>query len=83
MSEKKRTIYVHPRHIANHWNDSEDSGMTLRDHFAGLAMQAYLSLPITQDLIADGTQTPTDVCTCAYAFADGMLAARSQGGRDV
>lgn len=47
------------------------SEMTLRDHFAGLAMQAYL---------LDGTcfEEPSDLAMAAYEIADAMLLERDQ-----
>ena len=43
--------------------------MTLRDHFAGLAMQYWLSLPINAEQLAK-------VSTEAYKIADAMLKER-------
>jgi hypothetical protein len=49
-----------------------DQGMTLRDYFAAMAMQAYLRWPEapihSEALIAD----------CVYTMADAMLAERSK-----
>lgn len=47
------------------------SEMTLRDHFAGLAMQAYLS---------DNTcfEEPSDLAMAAYEIADVMILERDQ-----
>lgn len=46
-----------------------EGGMSLRDHFAGLAMQA----------IIHDTQLGFDaICAEAYQYADAMLAAREQ-----
>jgi len=47
--------------------DASFNGMTLRDHFAGLAMQA---------LIAATHATADDTPTLAYEIADAMLEAR-------
>jgi hypothetical protein len=51
---------------------SDADGMTLRDYFAAMAMQAYLRWPEapihSEALIAD----------CAYTMADAMLAERSK-----
>jgi hypothetical protein len=43
-------------------------GMTLRDYFAGQAMQA---------LAADESQQPDDIATVAYQLADAMLEERA------
>ena len=57
--------------------DSEDScaypqtGMTLRDWFAGHAMHA---------IIMDGRDSPADVASRAYRFADAMLEKRENDG---
>lgn len=44
----------------------------LRDHFAGLAMQAYLGTPH-----ADKVQEHT-IAECSYSMADAMIAARGE-----
>jgi len=49
--------------------DAECSGMTLRDWFAGLALQALLANP------GDGE---FDIATVAYEHADAMLEARDE-----
>lgn len=52
----------------------EQDGMTLRDHFAGLAMQALLS---TCDVSKQGYSTELDRRAFqAYRAADSMLEAR-------
>jgi len=43
-------------------------GMTLRDHFAGLAMQALLARTTYHE--------PRDIAEDAYCYADAMLKAR-------
>ena len=48
---------------------NSESGMTLRDHFAGLAMQAVLS---DEGFIG----TPEQAATYAYSVADAMLRER-------
>jgi hypothetical protein len=48
-----------------------DGGMTLRDHFAGLAMQALIAR--TTYHIEDA---PRDIAEEAYDYADAMLKAR-------
>jgi hypothetical protein len=47
------------------------TGMTLRDHFAAKAMQAYCS---RKDWTIDMSQR--DTADCAYQMADAMLEAR-------
>jgi hypothetical protein len=52
--------------------------MTLRDWFAGLAINAIYSRPLP----ADGDEGPMDVnARDAYRIADAMLAARTNGGQ--
>jgi hypothetical protein len=50
-------------------------GMSLRDHFAGLAMQGLLA----QSLGTAGGSDPMLGATYAYAMADEMLKARGTG----
>ena len=57
--------------------ESWDSGMTLRDYFAGQA------LAVVQKAHTDATGMPADWEACAlgaYALADAMLAERAKGG---
>lgn len=52
------------------------TGMSMRDHFAGLAMQAFISGHITYH----GHEEPwldEEVAVAAYEMADAMLKARS------
>jgi hypothetical protein len=51
---------------------SDADGMTLRDYFAAMAMQAYLGW---SDASSHGEAIIAD---CAYAMADAMLAERSK-----
>ncbi len=48
------------------------SGMSLRDHFAGLALPAVLSWEDSPD------QTPETIAALAYGIAAAMLKARAQ-----
>lgn len=63
-----------PAYPVSDWNNDTQTreitgGMSLRDHFAGLAMAA----------IIPDTQLGFDAkCTEAYQYADAMLAAREQ-----
>ncbi len=54
-------------------------GMTLRDYFAGMALQAMVSNPNLNDGTGyyDGWNTPAKA---AYEAADAMLAARKEEG---
>jgi hypothetical protein len=49
---------------------------TLRDHFAGLAMQAQLSMPELCVAIGSGTTTVAALCDSCFEWADAMLKAR-------
>lgn len=59
------------------------ANMTLRDHFAGLAMAAYLGVHHHEDcsvgMVARGN--PDKVAAWAYENADAMLAARGEESR--
>tara|TARA_R110000744_G_scaffold86109_1_gene168330 strand:- start:188 stop:430 length:243 start_codon:yes stop_codon:yes gene_type:complete len=52
-------------------------GMTLRDHFAGLAMQAIISkAPYDTYVEADYIETEKLTAAGAYSYADAMIKAR-------
>jgi hypothetical protein len=51
---------------------------TLRDEFAGLAMQAQLSMPEIGLVISQGTITIENVCGSCYEWADSMLKERAK-----
>ena len=51
---------------------------TLRDEFAGLAMQAQLSMPEIGLVISQGTITIEKVCGSCYEWADAMLKERAK-----
>lgn len=58
--------------------DSEgigDSGLTKREHFAGLAMQGYLSMMAWSDGVDGGSVSPSydEVAKESVAFADHLL----------
>jgi len=55
-------------------NADEEKGMTLRDHFAGLAMQGLIASP--RGPANGGTITDSWVAENAYIVADAMLKAR-------
>lgn len=59
------TTFAHP-----HDPHAQEQGMTLRDHFAGLAMQAIRA---ERRVTSAGT-----IASEAYAIADAMLAERDQ-----
>jgi len=52
------------------WNQSFESGMTLRDYFAAKAMQGHCAN------ISRTPTTTTELAESAYMLADSMLAAR-------
>ncbi|KAB0570538.1 hypothetical protein [Brucella pituitosa] len=64
------------------WKGPDAShGMTLRDHFAGIAMGALYSNGQTQAIISrcakdDGVAATTYAAKAAYEIADAMIAAR-------
>ena len=47
-------------------------GMTLRDHFAGMAMQSILRDP-------DNLDTPEKVASASFVFADAMIKENENG----
>jgi hypothetical protein len=49
---------------------------TLRDEFAGLAMQAQLSMPELCVAIGSGSTTVAALCGSCFEWADAMIAAR-------
>lgn len=53
---------------------SDYTGMTLRDYFAAMAMQSYLSGPHF-----DGGWTDEEIASWSYKTADAMLRAREEG----
>jgi hypothetical protein len=59
-------------HEEHHGND-EQEGMSLRDWFAGMALQGYLAAP-DDGAIARGN--PAVVAEWAYGAADAMIAER-------
>lgn len=61
--------YAFPR-PANH---SSAPGMELRDWFAGMALQGYLSAQ-------EGWNDPDKIAAVAYAYADAMLDRRNTQG---
>ena len=50
--------------------------LTVRDHYAGLAMQAQLSMPELCVAIGNGSTTVDALCGSCFEWADAMLAAR-------
>lgn len=67
---------AYPMHVPAHsgFGPHEHPGMTLRDHFAGLAMQGMFYHPALWD------NSPGTHAQNAYAYADSMLAEREKGG---
>jgi len=49
--------------------------MTLRDHYAGLAMQAQLSMSEVCAVIGNGDITIARLCDSCFEWADAMLEA--------
>lgn len=68
----------------NQWEQGWEpaaSGMTLRDWFAGMALQGMMACPVTLEF-NDGTNTEKDgFAKCAYDQADAMLAEREKGNQ--
>ena len=53
---------------------TDELGMTLRDYFAGLAMQGLIASP--RGLIGKNEITNVDYAQAAYLIADAMMKAR-------
>jgi len=52
--------------------------MTLRDEFAGLALQGLLSMPELCVAIGSGSTTVAALCGSCFEWADAMLKAREK-----
>ena len=55
---------------------TDELGMTLRDYFAGLAMQGLIASP--RGLIGKNEITNVDYAQAAYLIADAMLKERAE-----
>lgn len=64
-------------HIAGEYFANTD-GVSLRDWFAGMAMQGWLSSYAPELTHPAKVETAFDVAVDSYAMADAMLAARNQ-----
>ena len=71
--------------INNDYFANDQEGMSLRDHFAGLAMQALSAHP--ESLVAirlsaeqAGITAPEMMARTAYGIADAMIAERNRTG---
>lgn len=66
--------------VVDHVKYGELFGMSLRDWFAGMAMQGIASIPSTSQY--DYKSQPLDkYASLAYQYADAMLAERNKGER--
>jgi hypothetical protein len=52
--------------------------MTLRDYYAGLAMQAHLSMPEIGIALSQGTIAEETFCKGCFGWADLMLKERAK-----
>jgi hypothetical protein len=59
--------------------DGNQSGMRLRDWFAGMALQGQLSCGETCAALSKANVTGLEVARSCYDWADAMLAARKEG----
>ena len=55
----------------------EHGGMDLRDHFAGLAMQAYVEIYEREHLNDGVLKSDRDIAFASYKIADKMMEARN------
>jgi hypothetical protein len=70
---------ISPRLVSTESGVEPQGGMSLRDWFAGMALQGYLAgrnnNPERETLIDRAVKS-------CYQYADAMLAARTKGGQD-
>lgn len=64
--------------IPNLEHDSTFNGMSLRDYFAGLALQGMWACPNPKSIVTDDNKVATDkdLARLAYEQADAMIEAR-------
>ena len=73
---KEDTTPIDPTWMTKNGGFAKD--MTLRDHYAGQAMQAQLSMPELCVAIDSGSTTVAALCGSCFEWADAMLAARKR-----
>ena len=71
---KEDTTPIDPTWMARTGGFARDK--TLRDEFAGLAMQGQLSMPEVFAAISNGNTTVAAICGSCFEWADAMLAVR-------
>lgn len=81
-------VFMFPNDLPKEWRDkcfsiaAKTSGMSLRDWFAGMALQGILANPATANLgsmfTKDGWMQPDLLADCCYEQADAMLKERSK-----
>jgi len=71
-------VYVDPVLGKNFAEYAPAPGMSLRDYFAGIAMQAILANPSAQRLNNQPVTEDFQVATASYSMADLMLKVRKQ-----
>ena len=57
-------------------NGKSQSGMTLRDYFAGQALAGNLEQGIENDMLSGWWHAPEDIADRAYEIADAMIERR-------
>lgn len=70
MKDQDEQMFAYATWMSKHGGFAKD--MTLRDHFAGLAMQAFCSTEGSEN------ELPDDLAAAAYEQADSMLKVRGQ-----
>ena len=85
MSEIDQGGFVYPNKYALEYQNGIAGGITLRQHYAGLAMQAIISkLPIVDQQgefgarVDDKVQYNLDIAVSAFCIADAMIEAGKQ-----
>jgi hypothetical protein len=67
-----------PRVVTEDWRERQDGGMTLRDYFAGQAMQALITKTPVGSAPPGITNRNKATAVGAYDYADAMLRARKE-----
>jgi len=73
---KEDTTPIDPTWMTKNGGYARDK--TLRDHYAGLALQGQLSMPELCVAIASGNTTVAALCGSCFQWADAMLEARGK-----
>lgn len=76
MKDQDEKMYAYTSWLSKHGGFAKD--MTLRDHFAGLAMQSLFEGAVEEAITLDADIDCDMGARIAYKMADAMLKARGQ-----